>query len=106
MLHRSSSSRALRAPAWLPASLVKCAVSSLSSVLAELLMMVVLVSTLKVNYLAAFLMASAANLGLGFLVNRRWAFARARLRPPLRQLAGHAGVALVGTALAAGIIWA
>jgi putative flippase GtrA len=94
-----------RALGRLPASLVKCALSSLTSVCVELVLMVLLVSALHINYLAAFLLAAGANLGLGFAVNRHWAFARAASRPALRQLAGHIGVAVIGTSMATGIIW-
>ncbi len=83
----------------LPGSLVRCAASSIGTVAVEFVLMTFLVSALHFQYLAGFLLATVANLALGFVINRRWSFA-ARDGAVRRQLLRYLAVTAVGVGMA------
>lgn len=82
-----------------PASLVRCAASSLAAVALEFILLTFFVSVLRMHYLVAAIASTAVYLLVTFLLNRRWAFS-ASGAPAGRQLARHLGVSGVGLGLA------
>jgi putative flippase GtrA len=84
--------------------LIRCAGSSLTTVLFEFVLLTVLVSQVHLRYLLAAPIVGVVGLFFCFLLNRRWAFGRCRASP-WPQLLRHALVVGGGMALATALLW-
>lgn len=85
-------------------SLIRCAGSSLTTVLFEFVLLSVLVSLVHLRYLLAAPIVGAAGLFVCFLLNRRWTFGRLG-GSPWPQLLRHALVVGGGIALVTALLW-